>query len=29
MEDTILKQILCFQFLARLSRDSLVKGFVR
>jgi CRP/FNR family transcriptional regulator, cyclic AMP receptor protein len=27
MEDTILKQILCFQFLARLSRDSLLEGF--
>ncbi len=29
MEDTILKQIPSSQFLARLSRDSLIEGFVR
>ena len=29
MEDTILKQIPASQFLARLSRDSLLEGFVR
>ena len=29
MEDTVLKQILCFKFLIRLSRDSLLEGFVR
>jgi CRP-like cAMP-binding protein len=29
MEETSLKQISCSQFLARLSRDSLVDGFVR
>src|SRR4029453_3615591 len=28
-EDTILKQIPASQFLARLSRDSLLEGFVR
>jgi CRP/FNR family transcriptional regulator, cyclic AMP receptor protein len=29
MEETILKKIPCSQFLARLSRDSLLEGFVR
>jgi CRP/FNR family transcriptional regulator, cyclic AMP receptor protein len=29
MEDTILKQIPCSQFFARLGRDSLFEGFVR
>ena len=29
MEEAILKQIPCSQFLARLSRDSLLAGFVR
>ncbi|MGE5307281.1 MAG: Crp/Fnr family transcriptional regulator [Alphaproteobacteria bacterium] len=29
MEETSLKQISCSQFLARLSRDSLLDGFVR
>jgi CRP/FNR family cyclic AMP-dependent transcriptional regulator len=29
MQDTILKQIPCSQFFARLSRDSLSEGFVR
>jgi CRP/FNR family cyclic AMP-dependent transcriptional regulator len=29
MEETSLKQIPCSQFLARLSRDSLLEGFVR
>jgi CRP/FNR family cyclic AMP-dependent transcriptional regulator len=29
MEETILRQVSCSQFLARLSRDSLLAGFVR
>lgn len=29
MEDTIVKQIPCTQFLLRLSRDALMEGFVR
>jgi hypothetical protein len=29
MKETILKQIPCFQFLARLNRDALFEGFMR
>ena len=29
MEDTVIKQIPCFKFFARLSRDSLFEGFVQ
>jgi CRP-like cAMP-binding protein len=29
MEDTVLKQIPCVQFLKRLSRDDLLEGFVK
>ena len=29
MEDTVVQQIPCTEFLLRLSRDALLEGFVR